>query len=92
MEFLHYDVNAGADDVIVVSLDQQANVLLLDETNYSAYRTGRSFHYRGGWQKQSPAHLSPPHYGRWHVVVDLAGHAGTVRVGVNVVRQQQVFC
>lgn len=92
MDFLHYDVNTGADDVIVVSLDRQANVLLLDDINFSAYRSGRSFHYRGGWMKQSPVHVPPPHSGRWHVVVDLAGRAGTVKAGVNVIRQQRVFC
>jgi len=92
VQFLHYDVNAGADDVIVVSLDRQANVLLLDDINFSAYRSGRSFNYHGGWAKRSPMHLSPPHSGRWYVVVDLAGRSGTVRAGVNVVRQQRVFC
>lgn len=43
MGFLHYDVNAGVDDVILVSLDRQANVLLLDDINFSSYRSGRSF-------------------------------------------------
>ncbi len=92
MDFLHYDVNAGGDDVIVVSLDRQANVLLLDDINFSAYRSGRSFRYRGGWQKCSLVRMSPPHAGRWHVVVDLAGRGGTIRSGVKVVRYQGAFC
>lgn len=86
MDFLLYDVNVGADDVIVVSLDRQANVLLLDDINFSAYRSGRSFHYHGGWRKQSPVRLYPPHTGRWHVVIDLAGRGGTIRAGVTVVQ------
>jgi hypothetical protein len=86
MDFLHTDFSGGPKDVVLVNLDSQANVMLLDDTNFSAYRRGDSFRYCGGWACQSPVRLSPPRYGRWHVVVDLGGNAGRVRAGVRFVR------
>jgi hypothetical protein len=82
MQFLHSDFNIGPDDVVQVSLDKQANVLMLDDTNFSNYRRGGRYSYFGGLAKQSPVRLSPPHQGRWHVVVDVGGYAGTVRASI----------
>ncbi|MBI3853174.1 MAG: DUF1883 domain-containing protein [Verrucomicrobia bacterium] len=86
MNYLHYDLNLGANDVVVVTLDKQANVQLLDESNFSRYKRGESFSYHGGLVKQSPFRLKAPHAGRWHLTVDLGGYSGTVRAGVEVER------
>jgi len=88
MNFLHNDFHGGHDDVVLVTLDSQANVMLLDDINFSAYRDGRSFNYFGGWATQSPVRLSPPHSSHWHVVVDLGGYSGTVRASIRIVRPQ----
>ena len=84
MKFLHWDINAGPDNVIQVELDQQANVLLMDDINFNCYRNGRSYRYFGGLAKQSPSTLVPPHSGHWHVVVDLGGYAGSVQASCSV--------
>jgi len=84
MKFLHWDMNAGPDNVIQVELDKQANVLLMDDSNFSSYRNGRSYRYYGGLAKRSPATLVPPHSGHWHVVVDLGGYAGSVRASCSM--------
>ena len=86
MSFLHTDFTGGPDNVVVVTLDGQANVMLLDDREFSAYRTGGRFSYRGGWATQSPVQLRPPSYGHWHVVVDLGGRAGQVRAGIRIAR------
>ena len=86
MDFLHNEFHGGRDDVVLVTLDTQANVMLLDDGNFSAYRNGRSFHYFGGWATNSPVRLTPPHSGHWHVVVDLGGNSGTIRASIRVVR------
>ncbi len=86
MNYLHYELNLGSNDVAVVTLDKQANVRLLDESNYSAYRDGREHRYTGGLAKQSPIKLKPPHAGKWHLVIDLGGYAGTVRASVQTVK------
>lgn len=86
MNFLHYDLQLMAGDVVEVTLDKQANVRLLDDTNFSQYRSGRQHTYYGGLATKSPVHLQPPHGGHWHVVVDLGGYAGTVSASVRTIR------
>ena len=86
MHYLHHEFEAGPDDSIEVLLDGQANVMLLDDQNFGRYRKGESFRYHGGLAEYSPTKLNPPRRGRWHVVVDLGGHAGSVRAGVSVLQ------
>ncbi len=86
MNFLHQEFEAGPDDLIEVTLDGQANVMLLDSPNFESYRNGLSFKYYGGLAKVSPMRLAPPHEGRWHLAVDLGGHGGTIRASMRVLR------
>jgi hypothetical protein len=75
---LHYEFDAGEQDVIRVRLDKQACVRLLDTANYSHYRSGRDHHYYGGVAKVSPVDLRPPRRDHWHLVIDLGGFMGTI--------------
>lgn len=84
MKFLHWEFHSGPENVIRVELDKAANVQLLDDTNFSAFRRGGRYRYQGGYYKQTPVHLSPPTSGRWHVVVHLGGYAGTVRANASM--------
>lgn len=86
MNFLHTEEYLNHGDGFEVSLDSQANVLLLDDSNFSNYRAGSSYRYSGGLAKQSPVVLRVPHSGRWHLVVDLGGYRGNVRAGVSVLK------
>ena len=85
MNFLHYDLHLNAGDMVEVTLDKQANVRLLDDSNFSSYKRGAQHRYHGGLVKKSPFMLPAPHAGHWHVVVDLGGYAGSVRASVRVV-------
>jgi len=87
MKLLHTEFSGGPSDIALVTLDSQANVMLLSDTDFSAYLSGGSFHYYGGWATGSPVRLSPPSRGHWHVVVDLGGYSGTVRAGVRIIRR-----
>ncbi len=84
MNYLHSELNLEAGDVVVVNLDGQANVLLMDWTNFDAYRDGLSYRYHGGLAEKTPVRLVAPRSGHWHLVVDLGGYAGRVRAGVSV--------
>lgn len=84
MDFIHYEVSAGPSNTVEVTLDRQANVLLLDEGNFQRYRQGRSYHYQGGRALRSPIRLGPPHSGSWHVVIDLGGGRGQIRSACRV--------
>jgi hypothetical protein len=90
MNYLHQEFDAGPDDVIEVTLDHPANVQLMDSDNYENYRSGRPFRYYGGHATKSPVRLVPPHYGTWHIVVDLGGGVGTVRASVRVLSGAEV--
>ncbi len=92
MKYLHSSYQIGPSDMVVVTLDGQANVMLLDNANYSAYCQGRSFRYFGGWATRSPIKLIPPWYGHWHMIVDMGGYVGTVHAGVRVIKNDSVFC
>jgi hypothetical protein len=85
LEYLHTELFAGPDDTIEVTLDHAANVQLLDPSNFEAYRQRRTYRFRGGYVTQSPYRIRPPHRGKWHVVVDLGGTAGSVRASVRVI-------
>lgn len=71
---------------VVVTLRKQANVLLMDSSNYRTYSSGRGgrFKYTGGLVKKSPARLTVPSNGHWFIAVDLGGAAGTVNASVVV--------
>jgi len=84
MNYLHYQFDLSADDVVEVTLDQQANVRLLDATNYSLYQRGKQHRYYGGLAKESPVRISAPRAGQWYLVIDLGGDQGTVRASARV--------
>jgi len=89
MNFLHWEIEGGPDDTVEVTLDGQANVMLLDQINYDLYRKGQSFRYHGGLAQTSPFRQIPPHQGRWHLVVDLGGFTGRVHAAVAVLQGAQ---
>jgi hypothetical protein len=84
MQFLHSEYDIGPQNTIEVTLDRQANVMLLDDINFQRYRSGGRFTYYGGLAEQSPVLLNPPHHGHWHLTIDLGGGGGTVRHSVRV--------
>jgi hypothetical protein len=83
---LQQAMDLKADEVVEVTLDGRANVMLLDSPNYERYRRGESFRYHGGLAERSPATLTAPHDGQWHVVVDLGGYPGHVRARIRVLQ------
>ena len=85
MNFLHYDVSASTGDIVEVTLDKQANVRLLDNTNFSKYKRGEKHSYYGGLATVSPFTVQVPRSGPWHVVIDLGGYPGTVRASVRTI-------
>ncbi len=85
MNFLDFPVQLGPNDAVSIILDKQANVLLLDESNFQRYRSRQSFRYSGGLAQQSPVILRPTSPGSYHVVVDRGGLGGSVRASVSVI-------
>jgi Domain of unknown function (DUF1883) len=50
MDYLHSEYDIGPSNTVIVTLDRQANVMLLDPINYQNYRSGRGYRYHGGLQ------------------------------------------
>ncbi|MCU1634338.1 MAG: hypothetical protein JWM61_2990 [Micrococcaceae bacterium] len=87
MEHLKKDLGTlkkGA--TVVVTLRNQANVLLMDASNYRTYSGGRGgrFKFHGGLVKKSPARISVPSSGHWILAVDLGGKTGRISASVAV--------
>ena len=59
MKHLHQEFDAGPDDLVEVTLNGRANVMLLDPPNFDLYRKGGSFRYYGGLADVSPVRLMP---------------------------------
>lgn len=85
MQHVHYEFDAPDGAIIEVTVDRQANVLLLDPVNYQRDRRGERHQYRGGLATRSPFPLRVPSAGWWHVTVDLAGRAGTVHTSARII-------
>ncbi|WP_454651549.1 DUF1883 domain-containing protein [Bradyrhizobium liaoningense] len=85
MQFIHNDLGQlHGGELIEVTLSSQANVKLMDSSNFSSYRQGGRHHYFGGHVTRSPFRLQVPNAGHWHVAVDLGGYSGSIRAGVRV--------
>lgn len=84
MEHLHKALWLDTGDVVEVSLDTRANVMLMDTVNYQWYQSGMTFRYHGGQALRSPVRLSAPHAGQWNVVIDLGGGSGSIRHSIRV--------
>jgi len=57
MNYLNQEFEAGPDDVVEITLDGQANVMLLDPINYEHYRKREPFKYYGGLAKYTPMQM-----------------------------------
>ncbi len=88
--FLHQEFDLLSGDLVEVTLNSPANVMLLDPANYSNYKDGLSYRYHGGHAEKSPVQLSAPRAGKWHVVVNLGGYPGSVEAVVRIYRDQEV--
>lgn len=71
---------------VVVTLRQQANVLLMNSSNYRTYASGRGgrIQYTGGLIKRSPARLTVPSNGHWYLAIDLGGAKGRISATIAV--------
>lgn len=83
MNFLKYDLgHCNAGEIVEVTLSSQANVRLMDSSNFNSYRAGRRHQFVGGRAIRSPTRLSVPRSGYWHVAIDLGGRGGHIRASV----------
>jgi hypothetical protein len=85
MEHLRFDLGSlTKGSTVVVTLNNQANVQLMTQGEYSNYKAGRPYRYHGGRVTRSPFRIGVPSAGHWVVAVDLGGYAGRISASVAV--------
>jgi len=84
MQFQSYDLGTmQTGEIIEVTLKgNAANVRIMDGSDFSSYKSGRSHHYIGGYVTKSPYRIAVPHSGHWYVAIDLGGYSGRVQSAV----------
>ena len=88
VNFLHKVLELADGDMVEVTLNNRANVQLLDEENYQQYSQNKLYRYHGGYGEYSPVILATPSAGRWHLVIYLGGGVGSVSASVRVLTAQ----
>lgn len=86
MNFLHWDLKQlkRGERVKVTLSGNAANVRLMDNSNFSNYRLGRSHRYVGGLVTKSPIVLATPNSGHYHLTVDMQGLRGSSNASVEI--------
>jgi len=85
-QFVQHDLGhqkRGATAVVHLQ-GNAANVRLMDQSNFNAYKDGRRHQYLGGLVNRSPFRIVIPRSGRWYVTVDLVGMRSGARVSSSV--------
>lgn len=84
-DHLHARKYIAGGRTVRVHIDTQANVLLMDDINYSHYKNGGSYRHGGGFYTESPALIGVPHSGNWNIVINLGGGSGTIRHSIEII-------
>ncbi len=85
MQFIHTDLGQRKKgEIVEITLTSGANVRLMDSSNFTSYKNGRSHRYTGGLARKSPVKLPIPSSGHWHVAVDMQGLKGSTKASVRV--------
>ncbi len=86
MQHLHTREYLSAGTIVQVNCSHQCNVLLMDDTNYSNYKSGRNYKYYGGWRTSFPTQITVPKTGYWNVVIDLAKGSARIQHSIKFIK------
>lgn len=84
-DFLHKREHLNAGCIVEVDCSHQCNVIVLDDHNFSKYRSGQGFQHLGGLFKKFPARVQVPNAGYWNVVLDLGGGSANIRHSIRFI-------
>lgn len=83
MKHIHAREYLSGRSTVRVDCDHQCNVLLMDDRNYTSYRSGRRFEHYGGSYTHFPALIGVPRSNHWNVVIDLGGRSANIRYDIS---------
>ncbi|TNL47918.1 DUF1883 domain-containing protein [Acinetobacter bereziniae] len=82
-DFIHAQKFLNQGDIVQLDCDTQCNFMLMDNSNFQKYRSGRSFEYFGGHYTHFPAQIVVPRTETWNVVIDLGGGRANIRYNLS---------
>ena len=88
MYHLHKMIRLGGGDTIQVGLTAPAQVMLMDESNYTAYADGDDFEYYGREVKRTPFEIKSPCAGLWHLVIEQVDKEAPLSASVQIVARR----
>ncbi len=84
MKYLHKQVKAGRNCVVVVNFDQPCKVMLLKDSQYLKYKDGKTYDYRGGFSENSPVKFILPEGATWHVIIERGSYFNPANINSSV--------
>lgn len=84
MKYLHKQLKAGRNCVVVVNFDHPTKVMLLKDSEYRKYKDGRTYDYRGGFAEKSPVKFILPEGATWHVIVEKGSYFNPIRINASI--------
>lgn len=86
-DFIHSREYLKKDDIIVVDCDHQCNVRVMDDSDFSSFRSGGRHNYYGGFYQRLPARIAVPHDGYWNTTIDLGGGRANIRYNIGYIKR-----
>jgi len=83
--FLHKREHLNSGSIVEVDCSHQCNIILMDDNNFSKYKSGQEFRHFGGHFKKFPARIQVPSTGYWNVVLDLGGGSANIRHSIRFI-------
>ena len=84
-EYLFSQVDLKRGDIVRVTVDRRANVLMMIPEAYENYKHQINYTYYGGYAITSPLEIPAPFEGKFYVVIDLPG-GGELKYSIAVVK------
>lgn len=85
MQFQEYNLGVVTiNKTIEVKLSNSAIVRIMDQYNYTEYKSGEDHQFIGGYIKGSSFRAVIPFTEHWYVVVDLGGYSNSLISSVRV--------
>ncbi|MBN1798426.1 MAG: DUF1883 domain-containing protein [Spirochaetales bacterium] len=86
MNYLHYKFKADPNNEVKVTLNQKANVFLLDTASYYKYRLGKAYEPTAAYNDVTSIHIKVPHKSNWHLLIEHSdAFKGIIRALVDVI-------
>lgn len=84
MKYLHKQVKAGRNCVVLVTFDKPSKVMLLKDSDYRKYKGGKTYNYRGGFAENSPVKFILPEGATWHIIIEKGSYFNPTEINATV--------